>query len=380
MKLKSTPDDFIVEELLAWPLLRRGAWSVFRIEKSGVATQEILDHLAAQFGGDRRKIAHAGLKDKYARAVQQIAVLGSAPRNLSGPGWRGEFAGFLDQPLGAEAISANRFRIVIRDLEPDAAEALRAGLTHYARQPFPNYYDDQRLAAARAGGFIARHILRRESEAALKLYLQPAAEDKAADRERKRGFMDAWGKFQKCLAAAATDEERAIFTPLSKDRQAFSAALNAIEQSRLFFQITAYQAHLWNQLVATRLRVLPGEGMITTRLGELPVPDAWPAGMADAMVPLPGKSALYPAPFDDAARQLFAAEGITEKQFRVDKITHAHFKPSPRRVAMQPGALRVGATQADEKNPGGLKLEMSADLPSGSYVTMLLKCAAAIGA
>jgi tRNA pseudouridine13 synthase len=380
MKLKSTPDDFRVEEILAWPLLRRGAWSVYRVEKSGVATQEILDQLTAQLGGDRKKIAHAGLKDKYARAVQHLAVLGSAPRALSGPGWRGELAGFLDQPLGAESIGANRFELVIRDLDGAEAEALHAGLGHYAAQPFPNYYDDQRLAAARAGGFMARHILRRESEAALKLYLQPAAEDKASDRERRRGFMDAWGKFQKCSAAAATDEERAIFTPLSRDRQAFSAALNAIEQNRLFFQVTAYQAQLWNQIVAARIGLLPGSGVIATRLGELPLPASWTTELSDGILPLPGKGAVYPAPFTAAVEKIFAAEGIAAKQFKVDKITHAHFKPSPRRVAVRAGALRAGAIMKDEKNPGGLKLEMSAELPSGSYVTMLLKCAAAFGA
>src|SRR5207249_542573 len=139
MKLKSSPDDFVVEELLDWPLARRGTWSVYRIEKSGVATQEILDQLAAQTGGDRRKIAHAGLKDKYARAVQHVALLGSAPRTLSGEGWRGELAGFLDRPLGAEAIRANRFHLVVRDLAPAEAQSLRAGLAHYAAQPFPNY-------------------------------------------------------------------------------------------------------------------------------------------------------------------------------------------------------------------------------------------------
>lgn len=380
MKLKSSPDDFTVEEILAWPLQRSGDWSVYRVEKTGVTTMAVLDALAAHVGGDRRKLSYGGLKDKYARAVQHVALLGSGPRLLSGEGWRGEFIGRLDRPLGAESIAANRFGLVVRDLDGDEAAALHAGLAHYAAQPFPNYYDDQRLAAARAGGFMARHILRRESEAALKLYLQPAAEDKAADRTRKRLFMDEWGKFKKCLAAAATDGERAIFAPLAKDRQAFSAALNAIPQPLMFLQATAYQAHLWNQIAAITLAPLPQAGMAETRLGPLPVPRDWPAALAGAILPLPGKGMTPAPPFAAATAALFKTEGIEAKQFKVDKISHAHFKPSPRRVAVRPEALRAGAPAPDEKNPGRRRITLEAKLPAGSYMTMLLKCAAARGA
>lgn len=380
MKLKTHPEDFLVEEILAFKPKNRGEWAIYRLEKKSMTTEIARDFLAAALGIEPARIKSAGRKDRYATAIQHFGVRSglSAPSSVEGPNWRAERVGATDDPPGSDWIDCNRFTLTVRDLSADEAPRLALALTRLASRGLPNYYDDQRLAAARAGDWVARRILRRESELALKAWFAPAAEDRAADRLRRMEFMAQWGKFKKCLDAAVTPEEKAAFAPLARDRQAFSAALNALPDEGIFLQVTAYQALLWNRLVARALAEFPAAAILTNRAGELPLPESAPSGWATLNLPLPGKNTVYPPALAAHAEALFAEEGITARQFKVDKISAAHFKSSARRAWIVPADFGFDPPGGDVVHPGRRALTARFDLPSGSYATMLIKAAAAI--
>lgn len=378
MKIKRRPEDFIVVERLGIKPKTRGAYALYRVEKKSLTTHALLQEMAEALGVPPRELSWGGLKDKYAQTTQHIACRRGGATELNGPSWRAERIGWLDEPMGSDLIEANEFKMILRDLALGTAAHLTAGFARLGRSGLPNYYDDQRLAAARGGTYMARHLLRRESELALKAWIEPAAEDRAALRFRKLEFLSHWGKFAKCLAAAETDEERAIFYPLSRDRQAFSAALNALPAETIFFQVTAYQAFLWNRLVAQAFSALPTAALLHNRAGDLPLPDACPAGWESLPVPLPGKNAVFPSPFDAAAETVFAEQGVTLRQFKIDKITNAHFKPSPRKLWLWPEALSFSAPEPDALHPGRHQLALSVTLPSGCYATLIIKAAVAL--
>ena len=393
MKIKRRPEDFIVTERLAVKPKPRGSFALYRVEKKSLTTHALLAEMAGALGASPRELSWGGLKDKYAQTTQHIACKRGGPPTLNGPSWQAERIGWLDEPMGSDLIEANEFKMILRDLALGTAAHLTAGFARLGRSGLPNYYDDQRLAAARGGTYMARHLLRRESELALKAWIEPAAEDRAALRLRKLEFLSHWGKFAKCLAAAETDEERAIFYPLSRDRQAFSAALNALPAETIFFQVTAYQAFLWNRLVAQAFSALPAAAppapseartkhswgaLLHNRAGDLPLPEKCPDGWETLPVPLPGKNAVFPPPFDVAAETVFAEQGLTARQFKIDKITNAHFKPSPRRLWLWPEALSFSAPEPDALHPGRHQLALSVTLPSGCYATLIIKAAAAL--
>lgn len=378
MKIKRRPEDFIVIERLAVKPRPRGDFALYRVEKKSLTTHALINEMAGALGVSPRELSWGGLKDKYAQTTQHIACRRGGAPELNGPSWSAERIGWLDEPMGSDLIEANEFKMILRDLALGTAAHLTAGFARLGRSGLPNYYDDQRLAAARGGTYMARHLLRRESELALKAWIEPAAEDRAALRFRKLEFLSHWGKFAKCLAAAETDEERAIFYPLSRDRQAFSAALNALPAETIFFQVTAYQAFLWNRLVAQAFSALPAAALLHNRAGDLPLPDSCPKGWESLPVPLPGKNAVFPPPFDAAAETVFAEQGLTVRQFKIDKITNAHFKPSPRKLWLWPEALSFSAPEPDALHPGRHQLALSVTLPSGSYATLIIKAAAAL--
>ncbi|MEP7200929.1 MAG: tRNA pseudouridine(13) synthase TruD, partial [Chloroflexota bacterium] len=66
MRIKATPDDFIVEEQIQLPLVASGPHAVYRIRKRNVTTLQVQEALAAQLGVGKERIAFPALKDKEA--------------------------------------------------------------------------------------------------------------------------------------------------------------------------------------------------------------------------------------------------------------------------------------------------------------------------
>jgi tRNA pseudouridine13 synthase len=71
---RRTPEDFIVEELPAYPLSGRGEHLFFVLEKRGWNTEDAVRELARQLGAPRGEIGVAGRKDKIALTRQWISV------------------------------------------------------------------------------------------------------------------------------------------------------------------------------------------------------------------------------------------------------------------------------------------------------------------
>jgi len=61
---KSQLQDFVVDELLDFVPDTKGPFHYFRIEKKGINTMDIIDHLCAHSSLTRKEIGIAGLKDK----------------------------------------------------------------------------------------------------------------------------------------------------------------------------------------------------------------------------------------------------------------------------------------------------------------------------
>jgi len=67
MKIKSRPLDFVVEELLDLPEFSdKGNHFIYKLEKSGLSTLEVVNHLVRRFRIHDKKINFAGMKDKHA--------------------------------------------------------------------------------------------------------------------------------------------------------------------------------------------------------------------------------------------------------------------------------------------------------------------------
>jgi tRNA pseudouridine13 synthase len=76
MKLKVTPEDFIVRELIDLPLSPKGRYTLLRLEKRFWNTLDVIRHLAGLLSVPRSKFFRAGLKDRYASSTQYLSLDG----------------------------------------------------------------------------------------------------------------------------------------------------------------------------------------------------------------------------------------------------------------------------------------------------------------
>ncbi len=139
---KASPEDFQVTELPLVPPTGSGEHQWFRIEKVGLTTLDVADALAqaADVGPDR--VGYAGLKDRFAKTVQDFTVhFGREVTDLP-PGMRIVERSMTARRLRSGQLLGNHFDLFVRG--GDAVVA-RARLDRLRATGMPNYYGTQRV-------------------------------------------------------------------------------------------------------------------------------------------------------------------------------------------------------------------------------------------
>ncbi|WP_127477305.1 tRNA pseudouridine(13) synthase TruD [Sulfurivermis fontis] len=154
--LRSTVDDFVVDEDLGQAPDGRGDHILLHVRKRDTNTEWLARELAAFAGIGVADVGFAGLKDRHAVTTQWFSL------HLPGtePDWgRFDCAGveILDvqrhrRKLRRGELRGNRFRLVVRQLDGDVA-GLAARLQRVQAQGVPNYFGEQRFGIG--GGNLA---------------------------------------------------------------------------------------------------------------------------------------------------------------------------------------------------------------------------------
>ncbi len=146
--IKSSAEDFYVEELMQLEPQGEGEHVWLWLEKNGQNT-EYVAKLLARFSGVREMdVGFSGLKDHWAVTRQWFSVyLGNKPEPLWGE-FKAEGVSILKHARHARKLrrgehQGNRFSIVVRKLSD--TEALESALSRIAATGFPNYYGIQRF-------------------------------------------------------------------------------------------------------------------------------------------------------------------------------------------------------------------------------------------
>lgn len=153
-RVRARPEDFQVEEVLGLEPDGEGAHALLNIRKRGANTQWVARRLAELAGVRGVDVGFSGLKDRNAVTTQWFSV------NLTGvtePDWQSLVSDDLAilsvtrqrRKLRRGVHRANRFNLVLRDLEGDQADLGRR-LTAIGQRGVPNYFGEQRFG--RDGG------------------------------------------------------------------------------------------------------------------------------------------------------------------------------------------------------------------------------------
>lgn len=157
-QLRSTPEDFQVEEILGYDADGEGEHALLWVEKRGANTDWVARELARFAEIPPLNVGYAGLKDRHAVTRQTFSVqLAGKPD----PDWSAFphaevkvlAATRHKRKLKRGALRGNRFVLVLRQVQGDR-EAAEQVLRQIADRGVPNYFGEQRFG--REGGNVAQ--------------------------------------------------------------------------------------------------------------------------------------------------------------------------------------------------------------------------------
>lgn len=147
-RIREHLEDFEVEEVPAYPPAGDGDHLFVWLEKRDLTTPEAVKRLARALDVDPRAAGWAGLKDRGAVTRQWVSLEGAtadAAARVRVDGLRVLDARPHRHKLRTGHLRANRFRLVLRGVPPDAGDRADAVLEVLRRDGMPNYFGPQRF-------------------------------------------------------------------------------------------------------------------------------------------------------------------------------------------------------------------------------------------
>jgi tRNA pseudouridine13 synthase len=320
-RIKEEPEDFCVDERPLYLPRGDGEHLYARITKRNLSTPDLVARLSSVLGVKTKCIGIAGLKDAHAVTSQMVSIQGVMPEKvkrirLDDRLTAVEVLGFHRNRLRKGHHAGNRFRVVLRGASRDALVHVPAILAMLERQGMPNYFGPQRQGRAGLNYRTGAELL--------------------ADPERRA----------------------------------------RMSRSKRLWYLNAYQAHLFNRLLARRIdridRILAGDWamkhengacfLVTDAAAEQPRADRFeisPTGI------LFGSRAPWASGEPGEMERAVAAEAGATSETLIRAASECGFRGERR-------ALRAPITDLTwAQDAAGLIVSFS--LPPGAYATSLLR-------
>jgi len=378
MKIKHTPQDFRVRELLADGYVGdRGRHRVYRVTKKKLTSFEAARALADMAGVPPAEVGLAGLKDRQGVTTQYMSVEGGRPVRWSAPDLKIEPVGFAHEGLSSSHSVGNHFEVTLRHVTPSLRQRIETGLAEVREHGFVNYFGEQRFGNLRFGqGWVARRLALGEREQALKELLCGRSDvDDARHREFKQMLAARWGNWRACRDIAGKyGAHHSVFEELGKDPEDFAAALRRVAARLRLIHLYAWQSHVWNRAVSAyvasitpareRLFVEGIEGPLAFARGALAADPAMENGFR-----LPGEGledVAHPVQREFLAAEL-ARQGLEPEQFRIEGVSGFQLKGEDRDLIVRPRRLKL----FDYRDDAG-RITLRFELPRGAYATLLV--------
>ena len=386
MKLKQQPDDFQVEEITTLTP-SEGPHTLYRLEKRGWSTPDALAAVRRRWRIEPRRISYGGLKDRHAVTVQYLTIFHGPRRNLHHQDIFVQYLGHVAAPYTSRDIQANRFRLTLRDLSPEARSTAETRLSLLAREGVPNYY---RRSAIRLGRRRGRRVHRASAGAGPVRGGAASGPDRALrirSRRPEGGKTSAVGALGRLGAAQGRALPRNLIDYLRVHPSDFRGAVARLRPELRGLYLSAYQSHLWNRMLAAWLRthIRPEQlRPVMLRLGVVPFHHNLEAEqqheLAALLLPLPSARLKLDDgdPRAELVSAILAEEGLESRQMQIKGIREMFFSKGERPALCLPAELSFAFAE-DDKHRGRDKLMLGFELPRGCYATLLVKAVALEG-
>ncbi len=184
-RIRSTPDDFCVEERPLYLPCGEGEHLYIRVKKRGLSTPDLVLRLASQLHVKAQTIGVAGLKDAQAVTTQMLSLQGVKAETISALPTDErllalEVLGRHRNRLRKGHHAGNQFRLVIRDVRERSEDDLQELFDELVRRGVPNYFGPQRQGRTGTNFQLGAELL------------QDAARRNKMPRNKRIWFMNAY--------------------------------------------------------------------------------------------------------------------------------------------------------------------------------------------
>ena len=258
-RLRSSPEDFVVEEL---PLPIRdpdGPYLICRLTKTNWELQRAVKEIAKQLGISHRRIAWAGTKDKNAVTTQLISIYDISPEEAERVHLKDislEVVGRSQHQIALGGLAGNRFEIVIQDCIPENLSERVQAVTEVASAGIPNYYGLQRFGVVRpVTHIVGESILKGDYEGAVVMYVGRAYPRESEEAQRARTHFAETRDARAALADLPIQMtyERAMANHIVANPGDYAGALRALPPKLLSLLVSASQSYLFNCALSCRI-------------------------------------------------------------------------------------------------------------------------------
>jgi tRNA pseudouridine13 synthase len=365
MKYRKTPEDFIVEEIAEHKILPKGPFKLYTVQKESIETVALIRLLSEKCNIPRANIGIAGIKDTHAQTKQYMTV--PKEYNLESiKNIKVTFLGYVKESLQLGDLLANKFIITTKDIKEEELEKIKQNAQE-VEFGLPNYYDSQRFGSVIDNRFIAKHLVKKEYELAVKEYLTSIyRNDSEGIIIDKDNMYDDWPKFNLPIK---NPQFRKVAFQYKKTKKWIEAYKYIDKQLRLLF-ISAYQSYLWNECVKELITLHADKEQLYTIpyvLGELVfnhkevrLPQTFQT-ISHRIVPEEHEG--------DIIKKVLEREGLELSQFNI-RQTGNFFKSQHRDVMLYPTEFEMYPPKKTDNN---YQVTVEFVLPKGCYATMVLK-------
>jgi len=256
-EIKQRPEDFIVDELPAFPPAGEGEHVYMYVEKTNLSTFELIQTVARHFRVPKGHVGYAGLKDKPAitRQTLSVHVPGKRPEDFPRLETDKVKVQWVDQhttKLRRGQLKGNRFSIRIRGVGMQDALRAKKVLDRLAVTGVPNRLGEQRFGAVQNNHLIGRALILGRAGEALNLLLGP--NDLYGDNHAEAREHYASKRFDDALDAlprGMKTERRAL--KLLADGLAPEEVIESLDPEVLSFYMSGFQSAVFNALLDERI-------------------------------------------------------------------------------------------------------------------------------
>ncbi|MDM7911675.1 MAG: tRNA pseudouridine(13) synthase TruD [Methanotrichaceae archaeon] len=393
--LRSSSEDFVVDEVYENLSYEGGRYLVLEVEKKDWDTHHLIREMSRQLRISQKRFGWAGTKDKRAVTSQRISIMNlneSELQRITLPDLKIKVLGRTNRSVGLGDLLGNKFRIKIR--EPNCNIDPKEGMAKITREiqehkGVPNYFGVQRFGEARPVTHrVGEALVRGKIEEAVLTYLaMPFPGELESTREARRKL---WENRDVAEALKSFPDylhyEVAMLNYLVSHPGDYAGSFGVLSQNLRRLFVHAYQSYLFNKILSRRLaaglslnRAVDGDVVCFVR-NDLPDTGKLQAvtdenldavnrlverGRAYVTLPLIGfESTLAKGAEGEIERSVLREEGVSPEDFRIPANPDLGSRGA-RRAAL----LKVSPQVRVEE--GFVELEFF--LPAGSYATVVLR-------